>query len=293
MFQALHPDEIRRAPGLDPAARDRLLTSRYETRGIVRAADAWLEYVMADTLLASGLAPEVLYVEVSPEMFNENNPHGVQNRIGVNVYNARLMWDLFWNSAGDARTAAGLRVMFLSYNYSLRPEAAVQNLMRGKTYLDNSSVSLMLLAGQASVMPLPPGYVDYPVDQIPPDEYQKRFVDYTTHLVTNDILRQYRFSETQARVFDYLVDRLQAAAADGQFKVVFWSPPVHPLLYAARERLLDQAGQARIVAKIKSAGFTYIDVRAADLDCKLWTDASHLSDRCAPAALQYLIEAGH
>lgn len=286
IFQSLHPTTIQKAAGLAPAERESMIRMEFETRGIVRAADVWLQHVMADVLLRSEVRPDYLVVEVSPEMFNENNPHGIQNRIGINVYGQDLLWDLFWSSTGKTKYETGLRLAFLSYNFSMRPEHALRNWMSGKSYLDSDYLARMLLSQQKSVEPLPEGYVDYPIDAIPPDEYKKRFVGYATHLLTNDILRDYRFSETQQGVFNLMVDRLRAA----NINAVFWSPPVHPELANARAQRIDADRQAEITKKVQASGFVFVDVTEQDLNCKYWTDASHLSDRCAPETLQFILE---
>ncbi|MEQ9363651.1 MAG: DUF1574 family protein [Leptospirales bacterium] len=286
IFQTLHPDAIAVAPGLSPADRQAVAALRYETRGIVRAADLWLQYVIADAVLESDFQPAALLVEISPEMFNHNNPHGVQNRMGVNVFSARLLADLFHCGTRDVKFATGLRLAFLSYNYNLRPERALKNLLKQKDYLEYSAMARLLLWQQPSVKPLPADYVDFRIDRIPPNEYAKRFPGYTRHLVENDILRDYEFSETQARALSLFVSRLRAAGINA----VFWSPPVHPELEAARDALLNIERQAAMIKKIEAAGFSYVDVTQAELNCGYWTDASHLSDRCAPAVMRFIQE---
>ncbi len=287
IFQTLHPDSIAAAPGLSPADRTAVSALRYETRGIVRAADLWLQYVMADAVFETGFQPASLVIEISPEMFNHNNPHGVQNRMGVNVFPARLLADLFQCGTGDVRLATGLRLAFLSYNYNLRPERSLRNMLNGKDYLELGAMARMLLWQQPSVQPLSPQYVDYRIDRVPPKVYKKRFPGYTRHLVENDILRDYEFSETQARILKRFIERLQSK----KINAVFWSPPVHPVLETARRLRIDSHRPERqrdMIAMIEAAGFAYVDVRQAELPCRYWTDASHLSDRCAPAVVRFI-----
>ncbi|MCR9142395.1 MAG: DUF1574 domain-containing protein [bacterium] len=286
IFQTLHPTSIAAAPGLSASDRAAVTGMRYETRGIVRAADLWLQYVMADTVLETEFKPATLLIEISPEMFNHNNPHGVQNRMGVNVFNARLLSDLFYCGTRDVKFATGLRLAFLSYNYNLRPERALINLNKGKDYLEQGAMSRLLLWQQPSVKALPADYVDFFIDRIPPAEYEKRFIDYTNHLVENDILREYEFSETQLRVLELFLKRLSASGINA----VFWSPPVHPELESARSALLDAERQSQAIEMIRAAGFDYVPVNQAELNCRYWTDASHLSDRCAPAVIRMIQE---
>lgn len=302
IFQALHPDVIRAAPGLRADRRAEFLQANFETRGIVRAADVWLQYLMAGVVVDSGIQPKLLLIELSPEMLNESNPHGIQNRIGINVYDPPELWDLLRSATGELRYDTALRLLFTAYNYSLRPEGALRNLAAGKTYRDNGALAMLMLSQQPSVKPLPADYVDYPINAIPPDQYQLRFVGYTNHLAKHDILKDYRFSPTQFGVLRLLLERLRGT----DLPVLFWFPPVHPELAERRAALLAgvasdaNAGAEGLTvgakseaayAEIRAAGFPLIDARESELACRYWTDASHLSDRCAPEVLQYLLDA--
>lgn len=287
MFQAMDPELIRKASGLNPDTRTALLARRYETRGIVRAADAWLQYVMLDVIIRSQLKPEFVLIEMSPEMFNANSPYTVLNHIKSNVYDKELLWDLFSNSYGDVRKEAALRLTFLSYNYGLRPERVFRNLANGSDYLASADGPVLLLSMQSSVKVLPPDYQDFRIDNIPPQDYKKRFVDYTNHLLKDNILKEYEFSPSEGQIFKLLVDRLKA----NRVKAIFWNPPVHPELARKRYKIITHLEIQTIIKKIKKSGYPYVKVDPENLNCKLWTDASHLSDRCAPQTMQYILHA--
>ncbi len=299
IFQALHPEVIRAAPGLRADRRAQFLQATFETRGILRAGDVWVELLMTGVVLDSGIRPKLVLIELSPEMLNDANPHGVQNRVGVTVYDPPEMLALLRTATGDLRYDTARRLLFITYNYNLRPERALRNLMNDKTYRDNGALAMLMLTNQPSVKPLAADYVDYPIDAIPPEQYAERFVAYTDLLAERDILHDYRFSPTQHGLLRLLLKRLRGA----ELPVLFWSPPVHPELERRRAQRLasdanaDSSGRTpgeaaeAAYAEIRAAGFPLIDVRESELNCRRWTDASHLSDRCAPEALQYLLDA--
>ena len=285
VFQYLHSDTIRRDPYLNQARRSKLLGLRFETGTILPAADMLVQYVYAKEYLSADTRPRLLVLEVSPSAFNRNSNNNLELFMQGNVFDYELLLKLVGIVQPDRWPLIGTKVLFASYAYGFRPENAMRNLLRGRTYRDSArmAVDMILLLPRTKV--IPPDYDDQPEEPLHTELYRTRIVAYTDY-VQGMYLRRFALDMAEVK----LLDRILTTAQKVGQPIVLWQPRSHPFLARRSKELGLEAAFAPVEELIRSRGVAYYDAsRDTSFSCRRHRDASHQSARCMPYLMDRII----
>ncbi len=285
IFKFMAPAELKKALHLTAAEKTTLAGQHFETRSIIRASELFLAYTLIESMLRER-KPDLVVLEVSPEMFNKNSPFNMNLYIQNHVYDTAILKAAPGFTSGSLRAEVINRLLFATYAYRWRPERAVENLIRGETAAQSRFLTQILLDRQPNVEPLPADYKEYEEGDIPADVFEKRFVQYTEFLVNENILMRYENDPDEVKALAAILELCRERGV----RVVVWMPYVHPIL-ARRWAATDYpAIQPQVEATVRAAGVPFFKGFSYNMACRRFVDASHLSGRCAPYLMARILE---
>ena len=286
IFKFLAPEEIERGLFLSPAEKRRMQALHFETRSVIRASELFLTYTLIENMLRER-KPDLIVLEVSPEMFNKHSPFSMNLYIRNHVYDRPILRAALGFTSGDLRLEVIARLLFATYAYRWRPERAVMNLIAGERAADEGRfVAQLLLDQQKNVEPIPEDYREYPEGDIPIDVFEERFQEYTDFLERSNILMNYRNDPDELRTLSAILELCKERGVP----VVVWIPYVHPVLSRRWATTEYPELHPRVVAAIEAAGVPFFRGFAAKMECRRFVDSSHLSGRCAPYLMSRILE---
>lgn len=285
-FEYLHPDTIERDPYLSPARRSRLLGMRFETGTILPAADMLVQYVYAREYLASKVRPRLMVLEVSPPAFNKNSNNNLELFMHGNVFDYEVLLKLAGIVQPDRWGLVGTKVAFASYAYGFRPENALRNLIRGRTYRDSAEDAMRLILMMPRTKAIPADYDDQPEEPQASVNYRQRIDEYTDY-VEGMYLRRFEFDTAELK----LLDRILSEATKANQPIVLWKPRSHPHLEKRSAELGFERAFVQVETLIRARGVPYYDAaRDVEFACRRHRDASHQSARCMPYLMDRIVD---
>jgi hypothetical protein len=264
--------------------KENLLNYDFEMRGIVRASEILYNYTLLEGLIQSGYRPDVVFFELSPEMFNRNNPFhaSFQSRDNIFLYSQllKILSSAEWNWKRNILTA----VLFPASHYNFSIIKFLKSSISGTDYLTDNFVIPFFLAS-SSIQEYEPK-PEIHEDIIDGELYQTRILQFSEYLKNENILRNYEYSTSESKLLDYTI----ALASSSNIKVVFWRPRLH-MYY---NQMLKDQGLGKVdlefADKVKKSGHIYIDMQNISLNCDYFIDSSHFAPSCAPEIVSKLLE---
>ena len=287
-FKNLHPDVIRSAPELTQAEKDELLNVRFETRAILKASEMFLQFTLLETMVRAGANPDLIIMEVSPEMFNGGGPYNMNLYVSNHIYDQTLLRKTLAFLDGRARYEAVKRLFFATYAYRFRPERALMNFFRGVRPAEQSH-GASLLGMFDPIQALPENYEDFEEDDIPPEVFEKRFEGYADHLEKANVLMNYRFEQAEYDAFVAILDMVR----EKNVPLVLWTPYVHETLEKRWRSNMNRENNPvypELWPEIAERDIPYFNASAHDMRCRRFTDSSHLSARCSPYLMWEIVK---
>lgn len=279
-FKYMTGGRIRLGDGLSQEDQKALLGIQFETRGVIRASEFLIQYVLIRKILEATRSPDLVILEMSPEMFNKNSPFGMSNQINDNIYSLPTLQGTLDFVSGKNFKEVRNRLLFHSYAFRFKPERAVERAISGKPATSNN-MAVFLLQSQKSIEELPDTYRDYHRDQIPEEVYQERFVGYTNFLKKENILMNYEFDRQEKDALFASLELLKKA----KIPVVVWIPYVHPILSREWEKTDYVQFEPEILARLTKLQVPVHDASRNPPECIRFSDSSHLSSKCGPSLM--------
>ncbi len=286
-FQYLDVSELRHSPFLRPEERARLTGLFFEPRYAYKAADIFVQLVFLDRILKKEELPDLLVLEFSPEMLNRNSPSNIQKYIYENILDPSFLWEIYPLLEGEEKGVVQNRLLFSSYAYRFRPEKALVNALTGKDPGQSGVLARALLKGRPVTRPIPGSYEEYPLEGIPAEVFQEKFIGYTRYLREEFVLRDFTLDRSERRTFSHILKRLESRGV----KTVVWIPRVHPLMEREWERIGFPSLMEELRGEVKERGMAWYDAWQGELPCLRFVDSSHLSARCAPPLVARILGA--
>ena len=282
IFRHLHPATIRETPFLTSEEKDLLLGMEFETRAILKASELFLQFALLEALLRDGARPDLVVLEVSPEMFNGGSPFHMRRYLRGDIFDYTLLWKSLDFLEGDLRKEAWTRFFSATYAFRFRPERALGNFLRGKEAGDGGyAVSLLDL--YAALQPLPENLQDYEAENIPEKIFAERFRGYADYLERENVLMNYRHDPAEMGALLSILDMALAA----KIPLVVWIPYVHPEL---ERRWRKSPVYPEVDGEIRNRGFPIFFGPKTRFECRYFTDSSHLSGRCTPYLMRQILK---
>lgn len=284
------PNEIAKAP-LSDVQKERLRQNQFLNLTVFGSDMFWQYSTMYYLLEKEGFADRFDYfiVELSPLMLNKARPLNIA-RDYLSVMNMEPGFILHTLSfaTGNLRTELLQRLAFASYSRHFSPFRALETTLRrasGKekdprqARMEQYYFRAMTL-GNADV---PTDYVDYPEREgIPEKIYEERFGGFAKRAIP-----YYETDPNQLQAFYALLDLLEKH----DIPVLVWMPMPHPDIID-RYRSVFEPQLPAIKERITESGALFFDLRAeySGFPCKRFTDANHMSARCATQVVERLLE---
>lgn len=285
IFKFLAPEEIARGVELTGAEKEKLRGLHFETRSVIRASELFFAYALIENMLRER-RPDLIVLEISPEMFNRNSPFNMNLYLRNHVYDRPILKAALGFTSGGLRMEVVNRLLFPTYAYRWRPERAIENLIRGRKASDARFLAMLLLERQKNVEPLPADYREYPLGEIPEDVFEKRFEKYTDFLKRENILRDYENDPDELRVLEAIFE----LARRHRVPLVAWTPYVHPILSRTWATTTYPEMAPELERVVAGSGYPYFRGFAYPMRCRRFVDSSHLSGRCAPYLMARILE---
>ncbi|WCL50923.1 DUF1574 family protein [Leptospira sp. GIMC2001] len=273
-------------PFIDTESKNMLLNYDFETRSIVKASEFLYHLYLFQTIVESGFKPELVIIEVSPESLNTNNPFHADFQFRTNIFPYRFLLELLPVADNTWRKDLYLYTLFPSVYYKFMPEKSLQKFIKGKDYLSENNV-IPAYSFFPTTGTLPANHIDFEEFSFPETEYKKRILEYTEYLVSHNILKDFKISESEVAILDLLLAKIQKS----KIPVVFWRPRVHSIYKQKQEESGAISADKIIQDKIEAYGYPYINLQNVDTKCNYYTDSSHISARCSPEIMKLVIEA--
>jgi len=279
LFQHLHPTHIRSS---SLAAPEQALLDHFylETRLPFKAASTLANFSFLERLLRPGTLPDLIILEYSPEMLNENGPFNSGLFLQGNILDRPLLEQIFPFLDLKSKLDVLFRLSFPAFHYHIRIERV---FTAGPDDFD-SALTGMLFAHRQRTTPLPPEYQDYPVGEIPPQIYQERFLDYSDYLKNDFILKDYTISQVELHALRESIELARRA----NVPILLWIPPVHKEL-SERLASTDYREQGPQIERELASRVPLFRVPES-FACQRYVDSSHLSARCSPELAFTLLE---
>jgi len=286
MFYSLHPSVIKNNKYISHQGEKRLLQSDFDTVGIFRASEILTHFLNFHVILRSSRRPDLILLEIGPEMFNSESPVGMNRTIKEIVIPPALLPALIGITRGSRRQEFLYRLLFPSYALRFRPEKILANYFSGVDYKEASELPVSIIKAHARVRPIPRGYREFHEKRIPLAQYNHYFKKYGNTILTKTFLRNYKYDRDEFRMLAALLLKARRA----KLPIVVWMPPVHEFLEQGTRKTGYYRHHAAIRKLIQEANIPFWDGRRDFRSpCRYFVDCSHFSGRCAPWFMDQLL----
>lgn len=279
VFQYISKDAIKSSIFIDSEIKNKLLNYSIETRGVAKASELLYSYTSLKSLVDSGYRPEKVFIEVSPEMFNLNNPFHASYHHKMNRLSPEYLWDFLFVSESTWKFQVFKDLLFLSSYYKFKPELLLTRKVNSYSD-DDFAIQLFLNLNprieSASLIN------DFDVSS--DSAYQEKIVGYSNELLNNSFARNYKRSSSEIYFFKKMISLIK----QNNLNAIFWTPKVHPYYQSFIEPLSDTV-MNEIKDNLRVNNIKYIDLRNTNFKCNRYTDSSHMSGKCAPEILSYIL----
>ncbi len=259
----------------------------FETRSSIKASEYFLFYLMIQSMTKSGFKPDLLFLEFSEEMLNENNVFSYKSKWQELMLHEDELIDIFPTFNFKYQREILSKLFFLSYNYHFSPTQGVTNWIKGKTANDDNYF-IALASYLNKKRPFDPKKIGIELDNFTPQEFKDRIVDYSQSQ-RELLLTNYTFSETE---YGFLKKIIQHAE-EHNIPTVLWEPQVHPYYGQLRKsitggNLMEIYG--RPLVDPNSKNIRLISLNHGNTNCKTFVDSSHVSPICVPEIADKLLQ---
>ncbi|TGL15502.1 DUF1574 family protein [Leptospira meyeri] len=259
----------------------------FETRSSIKASEYFLFYLMTKSMIESDFKPDVLFLEFSEEMLNENNIFSYKSKWQELMLHEDELIDIFPAFNFKFQREILMRLAFISYNYHFSPIQGISNLIKGKTANDDTYF-IALASYLNKKRPFNPKFVGIEIDNFTPQEYKDRIIDYSESQKER-LLPNYAFSETE---YIFLKKIIQLAE-EQNIPMVIWEPQVHPYYNQIRKSItggkLFESLSPNLVSS-NSKNIRLISLNKGNTNCKTFLDSSHVSPICVPEIADKLLQ---
>lgn len=259
----------------------------FETRTAVKASEFLLYYLMIKSMTDSGFKPDILFLEFSEEMLNENNVYTYKTKWAELMLHEEELIDIYDAMSPQFKRDIIARLLFLGYNYHFNPVLALKNLVSGKRVANDSyfiGVSSVLNAKR----PFTPDRIGYQIDQFPEKEYQDRIIGYAESRKYY-FLRDFKISEPEINFFRKIVEHAEA----NNIPMVIWEPQIHPFFQEIRSNITGGGLFKKNIEKYvnpNSRNIRYVSLNEGNSKCQTYVDCSHVSPICVPEIADKLLQ---
>ncbi|MCW7506982.1 DUF1574 family protein [Leptospira levettii] len=259
----------------------------FETRLALKASEYFLYYLLLKSMVNGGFKPNLLFIEFSEEMLNENNVYSYKTKWKELMLTERELIDIYPVFNLKYKLDILTRLLFVSYNYHIRPIQGISNLIKGERAADDTYF-IALSSYLNKKRPFNPNNTGIEIDNFTPKEYEERIVNYSRsqeQLLLNNFL----ISETEVGFLKKIID----LAEENNIPTVIWEPQVHPYYKERRKsitggNLFDTISE-RLIEK-DSKNIRRISLNRGNTNCRLYTDSSHVSPLCVPEIVDKLLQ---
>ncbi|PJZ47232.1 DUF1574 family protein [Leptospira brenneri] len=259
----------------------------FETRTAVKASEFLLYYLIIKSMTDSGFKPDVVFLEFSEEMFNENNVYTYKTKWAELMLHEDELLDIYDAMNPQFKRDIIARLLFLGYNYHFNPILAVKNLISGKRVANDN-----YFIGLSSVMnakrPFTPDRIGFHSDNFPENEYQARIVGYAESR-RELFLNHYQLSNPEVNFFRKIIDH----AEKHNIPMVIWEPQIHPYFQDIRRKITGGELYQKNIQKFidpNSKNIRYISLNEGNTNCQTYVDCSHVSPICVPEIADKLLQ---
>ncbi|MCW7479746.1 DUF1574 family protein [Leptospira kanakyensis] len=259
----------------------------FETRTAIKASEFLLYYLIIKSMTDSGFKPDVLFLEFSEEMFNENNVYTYKTKWAELMLHEDELLDIYDAMNPQFKRDIIARLLFLGYNYHFNPILAVKNLASGKR-VANDDYFIGLSSYMNEKKQFAPDHIGYHVNNFPEKEYRDRIVGYAESRKLY-FLNNYRISNPEINFFRKIIDH----AEKHNIPMVIWEPQIHPYFQDIRKKI---TGGDLFNKNIKqyidpnSKNIRYISLNEGNTNCLTYVDCSHVSPICVPEIADKLLQ---
>jgi hypothetical protein len=284
------PGEIGKAP-LSSSQKERLRQNQFLNLTVFGSDMFWQYSTMYYLLEKENFADRFDYfiIELSPLMINKARPLNItRDYLSLMNMEPGFILHTLPFSTGSLRKELILRLAFASYSRHFSPFRALETVLRRVSGREKDPRQArmeqyyfrVLTLGNADV---PEDYVDYPEREgVPEKIYEERFRDFARKAIP-----YYETDPDQLQSFFAMLDMLKRH----DIPVLVWMPMPHPEIID-RYRSVFEPQLPAIKKSISERGALFYDFRAEypDFPCKRFTDANHMSARCATLVVDRLLD---
>ncbi|XDD46127.1 DUF1574 family protein [Leptospira sp. WS39.C2] len=259
----------------------------FETRLALKASEYFLYYLLLKSMIDSGFKPNLMFIEFSEEMLNENNVYSYKTKWKELMLPEDVLMDIYPVFNNKYKFEILSRLLFVSYNYHIRPIQGITNLIKGENANDDTYF-IALSSYLNKKRPFNPNNVGIQIDQFTPQEYEDRIVKYSKGQ-EELLLSQFILSDTEVGFLKRIID----LAEKNNIPTVIWEPQVHPYYQEKRKQITGGNLFETISQNIidpNSKNIRKISLNHGNTKCKIYTDSSHVSPLCVPEIVDKLLQ---
>ncbi|PJZ90643.1 DUF1574 family protein [Leptospira levettii] len=259
----------------------------FETRTTIKASEFLLFYLILKSMIDSGFKPDVLFLEFSDDVFSEYSVHSYKSKWSELMLHENELMDIFDAMNPEIKRDIISRLLFLGYNYHFKPIQAVKNLITGNR-VTNDHYFIGLSSYLNAKRPYSPDNIGYKYDKFPPNEFQKRIVEYS-EVMKEHFFQPYQISETETNLFRKIIDLIEK----NNIATVIWEPQVHPYYQKIRFQITKESIFNRYTRNFinpNSKNIRHISLNLENSECRYFTDSSHVSPLCVPEIVDKLLQ---
>ena len=285
----LHPEVIRRDPYTNQREKKILGRADYNLLGVYKASEFLRYYLSLRALLEAGPRPDLIAVEIGPELYNDSAPISIQRIIARNHIERKYLLDVFrLVTKRDLKHELLNRYLFPTYALKIRPETYFANKRSGKTYMRGAHIAALVIHKRSTLhIPKNWDFGDRNIDTISKKDYAERIQGMTDNIEKKTFLRNYKFSRDELNFLDAVLE----LSAKNKIPAVVWTAHVHKSLDDAAARAgYYRLHHGRVKKMLKRRKAPFIDFRRVKPPCRWFVDASHYSPRCYPWIMTRLLE---
>ncbi|EMY62014.1 DUF1574 family protein [Leptospira terpstrae] len=259
----------------------------FETRTAVKASEFLLYYLLIKSMTDSGFKPNVLFLEFSDEMLNENNIYTYKTKWAELMLHENELIDIYDSMNSEMQRDIIARLLFLGYNYHFKPVLAAKNLLTGNR-VTNDTYFIGISSYMNVKRPYKPEDIGYDVSQFPAKEFQERIIDYAESRKQH-FLSRFQISETETNFFKKIVDH----AEKHNIPMVIWEPQIHPYYNDIRHKITKGGIFKQYIQQFvnsNSKNIRHVSLNEGNTKCTTYVDCSHVSPVCVPEIADKLLQ---
>lgn len=259
----------------------------FETRTAVKASEFMTFYIMVKSMVESGFRPNVIFLEFSEEMLNEYNSFSYKTKWQELTFHEKELLDFYPIIVGKTKRDLIAKLLFLSYNYHISPIQTISNLITGKR-VQNDDYFIQLTASLNKKRPYSKDDIGFEDGKITNEVYSERIETYTQTQI-DILLRNFTLSDTEINFFAKTLEIAEAY----NIPLVIWEPQIHPYFQSRRKEITGGNLFHTYTKKFvnpESKNIRMISLNEGNMNCKTYTDSSHVSPICVPEIAEKLME---